>query len=163
MKNREDMARNYRRFYALLKQLKGADKETLVLQYTGGRTKHLGETTDKEYDSMCDDMERVAGYEARREAWKQELRKKRSRCLHYMQKLGVDTTDWDRVDAFCGSPRIVGKPFRKLDLEELEMVATKLRIIAKKGGLRGSKSATFGPAQVATTHYMMIDFSTLKN
>ena len=41
--------RNYARFYALLKQMPYADKETLVEQYTHGRTTHLHETTEQEY------------------------------------------------------------------------------------------------------------------
>ena len=40
---------NYARFYALLKKLKGADKETLVYQFTNGRTEHLRLMTDAEY------------------------------------------------------------------------------------------------------------------
>ena len=51
--------RNYARFYALLKQLPHADKDTLVWQYTQGRTKSLRETSKWEYDVMCRDMERV--------------------------------------------------------------------------------------------------------
>lgn len=31
---------NFARFYALLGKLPGADKETLVYQFTGGRTSH---------------------------------------------------------------------------------------------------------------------------
>ena len=48
-----DKGFNYARFYALLKQLPGADKETLVEQYTGGRTTHLRQMTIKEYELMC--------------------------------------------------------------------------------------------------------------
>lgn len=34
-----------------------ADKETLVEQYTNGRTVHLREMSVKEYNSMCRQME----------------------------------------------------------------------------------------------------------
>ena len=44
--------RNYARFYALLKQMPYADKETLVEQYTHGRTTHLHETTEQEYRQL---------------------------------------------------------------------------------------------------------------
>ena len=59
---------NYGRFYGLLKRLPGADKETLVRQFTGNRTEHLRQMTYKEYDLMCREMERVAGYDERHAA-----------------------------------------------------------------------------------------------
>ena len=128
--------RNYARFYALLKQLPKADKENLVEQYTHGRTVHLHETSIQEYDTMCNDMERVVGLDERREAIRKELRRKRSVCLKLMQQLGVDTTDWARVDNFCMNPRLAGKPFRNISIEELEELSVKLRTIKRKGGLK---------------------------
>ena len=115
-----DKGFNYARFYALLKQLPGADKETLVEQYTGGRTTHLRQMTIKEYELMCSVMAQVAGYETRKEALRKELRRKRSICLRLMQQLGIDTTDWTRVDDFCCHPRIAKKPFRKISLDEFD-------------------------------------------
>ena len=114
----------------------GADKETLVEQYTHGRTIHLRETSMQEYNTMCNDMERVTGFDKQREAIHKELKRRRSVCLKLMQQLGVDTTDWVRVDNFCMNPRLVGKPFRKIDMEELESLAVKLRTIKRKGGLK---------------------------
>lgn len=155
--------RNYRRFYGLLKRLPGADKETLVLQYTRGRTRHLHETSRREYDSMCGDMEKAAGRDARREDLKQELRKRRSVALHRMQKAGVDTADWARVDNLCMNPRIAGKPFRRLDAGELTALATKMRLIERKGGLK-KRGVELEPVTTgATGHYMVIDFSKLMN
>lgn len=129
-------ARNYARFYALLNRLPTADREELkaelVRQYTGGRTDSLREMTDGEYDGMCEAMQRMdSGWKAR-EAYREELRYRRSVCLKLMQKHGVDTTDWERVDAFCMNPRINGKKFARLTVDELDMVAIKLRIINKK-------------------------------
>ena len=128
--------RNYARFYALLKQLPGADKEILVEQYTGGRTTHLRQMTNKEYELMCSVMAQVAGYETYMEALRKELRRKRSICLRLMQQLGIDTTDWTRVDDFCCHPRIAKKPFRKISLDEFDEAIKKLRMIKRKGGLR---------------------------
>jgi hypothetical protein len=71
--------RNYARFYALLKRLPGADKETLVWSFTDGRTTHLHEMTQKEYNAMCDYLEE-------RTCWKAQVRKKRSLCLKLMQQ-----------------------------------------------------------------------------
>lgn len=128
----EQEVTNYARFYALLKKLPGADKETLVYQFTGGRTKSLRQMSEKEYESMCNEMERVAGCDERREAYRRELRRKRSAALHQMQLLGIDTADWDRVNDFCRDPRIAGTEFRRLDTDGLETLAKKIRAIRRK-------------------------------
>ena len=127
-----EQERNYARFYALLKRLPGADKETLVYQFTGGRTKSLRQMAAREYESMCREMERVAGFDERREAYRRELRRKRSAALHQMQLLGIDTADWDRVNDFCRDPRIAGAEFRSLDTDGLDALTTKIRAIRRK-------------------------------
>ncbi|WP_281803815.1 hypothetical protein [Segatella maculosa] len=132
--------RNYARFYTLLKKLPGADKETLVAQYTDGRTSSLRETTRQEYDRMCRDMERETGCDEFVEGIRRQLRQKRSVCLKLMQQLGIDTTDWDRVNTFCQDARIAGKLFRKISIDELEELAVKLRTIKRKGGLKPKSS-----------------------
>lgn len=130
---------NYHRFYALLKQLPGADKETLVSSFTDGRTTSLREMTVKEYDAMCASLEEQTG-------WKGKVRKKRSLCLKLMQQAGVDTTDWQRINDFCRHPKIAGKAFARLSLSDLEALQTKLRAIIRKGGLRKGE-ATAQPAE----------------
>lgn len=52
--------------------------------------------------------------------------------LHQMQLLGIDTTDWSRVNAYCRDKRIAGKEFRELSEEELDRLLIKLRAIRKK-------------------------------
>ena len=52
--------------------------------------------------------------------------------LRLMQQIGVDTTNWIRVNAFCLDKRIAGKRFAELDCEELETLAVKLRGIVRK-------------------------------
>ena len=126
--------RNYARFYTLLKKMPGAEKELLVSQYTNGRTTHLHETTMQEYNTMCRDMERETGCDEFVEGIRRQLRRKRSVCLKLMQQLDVDTTDWTRVDNFCLHPRIAGKPFRQINIEELEALSVKLRAIKRKEG-----------------------------
>ena len=121
--------RNYARFYCLLKQLPGADKETLVEQYTGGRTTSLHEMTSKEYGEMCTSLEAHTG-------WRMQLKKKRSLCLKLMQQAGIDTTDWQRINDFCRHPKIAGKVFAQLSLADLDSLQTKLRSIMRKGGLK---------------------------
>lgn len=144
--------RNYARFYALLKKMPYADKSTLVEQYTHGRTTHLHETTASEYRTMCDEMERVTGYDERRKALQAQLRKKRSACLRLMQQLDVNTTDWPTVDNFCRNPRVSGKRFAQLDEEELDTLQVKLRMIKKHGGLKSRPKAQ--PKTEQTTIYI---------
>ena len=124
--------RNYARFYALLKQLPHADKDTLVWQYTQGRTKSLREMSKWEYDVMCRDMERVVNNDNKVALKQAALRKARSGVLHQLQIYGLDTTDWATVDAFCQNPRIAGKPFRELTIKALNEVNKKIRVIIKK-------------------------------
>ena len=124
--------KNYARFYALLKQLPHADKDTLVWQYTQGRTKSLKEASKWEYDVMCRDMERVVNNDNKVALKQAALRKARSGVLHQLQIYGLDTTDWATVDAFCKNPRIAGKLFRELTITELNEVNKKIRVIIKK-------------------------------
>lgn len=141
--------RNYARFYTLLKKMPGADKETLVAQYTDGRTTSLRETTRQEYDRMCRDMERETGYDEFVEGIRRQLRCRRSEVLKLMQQLGIDTTDWNRVDAFCKDVRIAGKAFRHISIDELEALAVKLRIIERKGGLKARPQQPEQPTTAA--------------
>lgn len=124
---------NYHRFYALLGRLYAVDrdeaKESLVWSFTDGRTTHLREMTRKEYDAMCSFLEERTG-------WKEQLKKKRSLCLRLMQKAGVDTTDWQRINDFCRNPKIAGREFAQLGVKDLDALQVKLRAIMSKGGLR---------------------------
>ena len=138
---------NYHRFYALLKSLPGgrADdtKETLVWSFTDGRTTSLKEMTQKEYNAMCASLEERTG-------WKEQLKKKRSLCLKLMQKAGVDTTDWNRINDFCRNPKIAGRDFARLGLKELGALQVKLRAIMSKGGVRGAQETEVAMASQQT-------------
>ena len=124
---------NYHRFYALLGRLYTTDRDEtkamLVSSFTDGRTTHLHEMTQKEYDAMCSSLEERTG-------WKEQLKKKRSLCLKLMQKAGVDTTDWQRINDFCRNPKIAGKAFAQLGVKDLDALQVKMRAILGKGGLR---------------------------
>ena len=108
---------NYHRFYASLNRLPGGNtedmKETLVSSFTDGRTTSLKEMTQKEYNAMCASLEERTG-------WKEQLKKKRSLCLKLMQKAGIDTTDWQRINDFCRNPKIAGKEFAQLGVKDLD-------------------------------------------
>lgn len=128
---------NFARFYASFNQLPCSGdrddmKRDLVRQWTWNRTDSLREMTKAEYDGCCNALERITGR-------KDEQKKKRSQCLKLMQKMGIDTSDWTRVNAFCQDQRIAGKVFAQLTNEELDALADKLRAIQRKGGLKQRK------------------------
>ena len=135
---------NFARFYALFNKIPCSGdreefKKEMVSNATLGRTDSLREVTRREYQDLCEALEKDCpmSAEARaREAAREELRRQRSICLKLMQKLGIDTTDWTRINAFCQDGRIAGKEFRFLDTLELEQLSKKLRIIERKGGIR---------------------------
>ena len=144
---------NYRHFCALLTRMPYADKQTLVYQYTKGRTDHLSQMHPDEYRVMLRDMKRVVDDdEASR-----ELKKRRSSVLKLMQQLGVDTTKWPCVDAFCLHPRIMGKRFCRISVDELEALTVKLRAIKRKGGLNHDEQGTVvGPHETLKVKYNFI-------
>ena len=125
------MNRDYRLFYALLRQHPYIDKEELVLQFTDGRTSHLTKMTAGEYGQMID---------ALREASKPslaELKRWRSSALLRIGRLGINTIDnWDGINSFVSSKKIAGKQFYELDVQELQQLVRKLEAIEKKGGLK---------------------------
>lgn len=128
--------KNFSRFYGLLKRMPGDKdgmKEQLVSQYTGGRTTSLKEIETHEYDAMCNGMEGTVGSKAdNTDKFTIQIKSLRSSVLHRIQKLGIDTSDWSRVDAYCLNPRIAGKVFRKLTIPELEALIPKLESISRK-------------------------------
>lgn len=126
---------NYASFYALLNRLPTTDREglkqSIVLQYTDGRTSSLRDMSVKEYEAAVADMRKLV-QPTEREKFVQIRKQKRSATLHQMQLLGVNTADWERVNAFCRDARIAGKEFRDLDCEELDALQVKLRMIRRK-------------------------------
>lgn len=60
------------------------------------------------------------------------MKRMRSAVLKRLQQIGIDTTDWDTVNAYLGSKKIAGKPLYNLDYEELQALIPKLESIKKK-------------------------------
>ena len=135
--------RNYAALYALLKQMSGVDKESLVLQWTGGRTSSLREMTTLEYNTMIRELRsQVEDLDAKRRA--------RSAVLRQMQLYGIDTTNWEVVDRFCQSPKIAGKRFNRLTLSELQTLRRKLLSIRGKERAKVLQDQTCELAQTIT-------------
>lgn len=123
---------NFGRFYTAIRKLSGIGdrddfKRQMVSQFTNGRTDSLREMTRQEYDRCCESLEGQSRY-------KEELRKERSATLKLMQKAGIDTTDWNRINRFCLDPRIAGKEFARITADEYPQLRRKLRAIDSKGG-----------------------------
>ena len=129
--------RNFSRLYAIAKA-KGIDldqhKEMLVAQFTGGRTSSLREMAPAEYEEMCECLQTGKQLGETSAAYKERLRRARSAALNRMQRLGVDTADrtFAAVNDFCLDPRIAGKPFGVLTVEELQALVPKLEAILRK-------------------------------
>lgn len=136
---------NYARFYSLLKQMPGAGtmdttslKEDLVWQFTNLRTQSLKEMRESEYNNMCAHMQQVVdkhNAKMKKPLSEQEraLKAARSAVLTRLQKMGIDTTDFGKVDQFCMINKIAGKLFRHLTLEELKDLIPKLEAMMAKG------------------------------
>lgn len=147
---------NFSRFFAVFNKLPyGGSREEfkrqIVLQYTRNRTDSLREMTRREYNDCCNALEELSGQ-------KSEQKKRRSECLKLMQKLGIDTTDWMRINAFCDDRRIAGKVFARLTNDELEQLSVKLRSIRRKGGLKQRKTEV--KPQVDVAYVIRMDANT---
>lgn len=131
-----DKPDNYAAFYSLLNRFPHSDKEALkesiVSQYTDGRTSSLRDMTRTEYNAAVAAMRKLVPPDGSREQYQKIMRGKRSAVLHQMQLLGIDTANWERVNAYCRDSRIAGKEFRELDGEELDRLLVKLRAIRRK-------------------------------
>lgn len=127
---------NFSRFYSTFNRMPyHGDRETLkqqlVMQFTNGRTESLREVSVKEYEALCNELEKQVPPKPR-DVFARELKRRRSEVLHQMQLYGVDTSDWKIVDKFCLDSRIAGKRFRYLEIEDLEALYKKLRAMRKK-------------------------------
>lgn len=127
---------NFARFYAAFKHLPHCGdrenlKQLLVLHFTDGRTDSLREIKTNEYEALCKSIESQVSTIPHEEVHKL-LKRRRSAVLHQMQIYGVDTANWGTVDRFCLNPRIAGKKFRYLEIEELEQLYKKLKMMIKK-------------------------------
>lgn len=99
----------------------------MITGLTGGRTNSTKDLTIEEAKKL---MDYISGKD---ESQGYSLKRQRSAVLARLTTLGIDTTDWNRVNAFLGDSRIAGKPFYKLTYDELINLIAKLESIIKKG------------------------------
>ena len=134
-------------FYKLIKFSPGYQKkyeallkESLVNQYSGGKTESLTEfsmSDPKGYQRMIIEMRKMKPAKTDAEI-KLDIRSKRSSVLKLITQLGIDTKDtasgdWDKVNSFLLQPKIAGKTLNRMNIEELEACIKKLRAIKAKG------------------------------
>ena len=139
--------KNFARYWTLIKNIPGDHnglKESHVKTFTRGRTASLHEMSREEYNRMCESLQAVLSSGQQQKAptaqpprmtqdeHTAQIKKARSAVLKRMQQLGVDTSDWAEVDNFCMNPRIAGKVFRALSLDECKALIPKLAAIARK-------------------------------
>ena len=101
-------------------------KRDILLRLTDGRTNTTKELTMKEGIYLCGYINGAHSENRELTAGERELKRRRSAVLKRMQKIGVDTSDWGAVNAFCLDVRIAGKKFRELVGEELLLLIPKL-------------------------------------
>lgn len=117
--------RNYAIVFAYLRKYPDLTKEDIAHQYSGGRTTSLKGLKQQEYQAMLRALQSMMQDQ-------EALRKARSIALRLMQEYGIDTRDWGRINHFCSNPRIAGKVFAKLTIEELRALSRKMREIISK-------------------------------
>lgn len=144
-KEKAQQVTNFGRFYSAFHKLTihgepDEAKRQFVQQFTSGRTDSLREMTRKEYIDLCIGIEGLNGT-------RDELKRRRSIALKLMQEIEVNTTDWAQINDFCRHPRIAGKPFGQLSIDELKELATKLRSIKRKGWQRKKPEPTPTPTR----------------
>lgn len=126
---------DYSRFYALLKQNPMLEKEEIVSQFTNGRTTHVSQMSRQEFIRMCDALQYGSPTEQR--ARELSLKRARSAALLRIGRLGIKTIDnWDGINAFVSSPKIAGKKFYDMSVDELNSLVRKLESIIRRGGLK---------------------------
>lgn len=130
----------YARFYGLLSQIPGADKNELVWQYSDMLTYSLAKflkEKPRKYAQMIEDMQQKVdsiSYDKDKEKLLQEreIKKLRSAILVRLQKYGIDTSNWQEVNQFMLQPKISGKTLGEMNRDELYELIPKLESILKK-------------------------------
>lgn len=124
------------KFFALLSGMPGADKEQLVWQYSSMLTTSLREfysINPEGYKRMIADLQvKAQGTGHRAQGSDPETKRLRSAILKRLQKHGVDTTDWTRVNTFLVQPRIAGKLLFEMNADEMRRLVAKLEQILRK-------------------------------
>lgn len=127
--------RTYHKFYGLLNALpydggRNELKASLVDSISLGRTEHLRELTEAEYEALCMKLNHLVKQKITED--RKVIKRKRRVVLLLLQEYGLDTEHWPVVDGFCLQACIAGKRFKDLTVTELENLSRKMRSILNK-------------------------------
>lgn len=126
------------RLHMMYKQrgLSRDEHKAMLAQLTDGRTDKTNELTEAEANYLAGWLN-GNGQEtlkAKADEIKQKnLKFYRSAVLKRLQKLGIDTSDWGRVNAFLGDRRIAGQPLYAMSVETMKSLIPKLEKLCEKG------------------------------
>jgi hypothetical protein len=133
------------RFYGLAAKIPHFSKEDMVWQYSAMLTDSLSEFYIKNrpaYYQMVSDMQKMvdsmkkssdsAYNENSRRETSPDIKKLRSGILHRLQRYGIDTTNWHKVNAFMEQPRIAGKRLYDMNATEMGEFIKKIESILAK-------------------------------
>ena len=124
---------NHSQFWTLFAQMPGADKEQIVWEASNMLTNSLNdflENNPSGYKSMIAKMQNAISTAKKPN---ENITLYRSGVLTRLQKYGVDTTNWTKVNAFLKQPQVAGKVLYELSIDEMRALITKLEsMIAKK-------------------------------
>ena len=124
---------NHSQFYVLLAKMPGVEKEELVWEASHMLTTSLSEFLDKNpsgYKAMIANMHRTIA--KMRPQNNTDIKIYRSALLKRMQKYGIDTTDWTKVNGFLKQPKIAGKVMYDLSIDEIKNLISKMESIMTK-------------------------------
>lgn len=156
--------RDYTAIWGLINATRGVlspeeAKEIAVSEVSDGRTTSLRELSDRELTRL---RVRLRAQARSLAPSKDKTRtRRRSMCLHLMEEYGIDTHDWSRINAFAEDPRIAGKPFGRLNSEELSALSRKLRAMIRKQG-EAPKRAETTPTPLRGKYYLLTREGTVK-
>lgn len=96
-------------------------KEHILGSYGVTSTTQL---TEKQLDEVILRVQHIV--DEKQEAKDLQIREWRHKCLKMIRECGVDTSDWNAVNAFMLDKRIAGKHLYELSLAELAILHKKL-------------------------------------
>lgn len=115
---------------------KGIDEDArraLIHRLTNGRTDSTKGLTYSEAQYILGFLEGTAqGKVNSQRITTDAVKKLRSAVLKRLQQIGIDTTDWDAVNAYLRSPKIAGHALYELSGQELSNLIPKLESIKRK-------------------------------
>lgn len=109
-------------------------RRAMLYELTDGRTNSTKDLTYSEAQYLSGFLNGAAQMAENigQQMEEKSMKKMRSAVLVRLQHLGIDTTDWDNVNAYLENKRIAGKPLYRLSYEELQSLIPKLESIKRK-------------------------------